>query len=126
MPGVSALSRFRATLKTARRNTAVSAAKSLSLLVLSIVSASSAAATHRALQNHWYAVGLSRSASGEGDTQRMFRQFLNVSTKISIVSSFVQYTGGVFLGVSLLAEWRSGAAWGDRVLFVSCACFLAF
>ena len=109
-------------LTTASNEAIVSTAKSLFLSGLAVVSYLSAEVTRRALQNHRYATGLSRPTGGEENDRCKVVQFLVTSTRISIFASFVQISGAVFLGVSLLAGWRMGIACSDGVFLVSCAC----
>jgi hypothetical protein len=106
-------------LTTASDEATLGIARSLSLLILAIVSTLSAEVTRRALQNHRYAAGLPGPTREERDDRYKVARFLETSTKISFFASFVQISGAVFLCVSLLAGWRTGTAWSDAVFLVS-------
>ncbi len=109
-------------LITASTKAIVSTAQPIFLLAFAVVSFLSAKATHRVLQNHRYVAGL-LSPTGEEATDRYkVVRLLATSTKVSIFAGFVQISGAVFLGVSLLARWRLGTSWSDGVFLVSWAC----
>ncbi|KAJ8112948.1 hypothetical protein OPT61_g4810 [Boeremia exigua] len=103
---------------TANDKAVLCIARLVSLLIFAIVSFLSAEATRRVLQNHRHAVGLCGPAREEGDDRYKVARFLATSTKLSFFAVFVQISGAVFLGVSLLAGWRAGTAWSDAVFLV--------
>jgi hypothetical protein len=106
-------------LTTASDKATLCIARSVSLLIFAIVSFLSAEVTRRALQNHRYAAGLSGLAREEGGERYKVAHFLETSRNISFFAGSVQISGAVFLGVSLLAGWRTGTARSDAVFHVS-------